>query len=389
MDRVPLRLKPPLLWVLRFPHMLLRNLERIRLRSSGRVAAVIDQMQRMLMSKKQRANMIAEDGERRPYLPIDMACKESFVFQNSDVLLAAGYGWLHSNIARIGELKREVRLQFAFFCQDIIPLLFPQHYRPHDVDVFRSYFEAALPLCDQIIFSTGIGEQHVREYCSQHGLQIGRTAIAPLGSDLVVKRDSLRPLPASLSANKYILFVSTIEPRKNHRLLYDTWVRLVADGVPQATGFKLVFVGRQGWMMDEFCQTLSADSRVADSLLVWPTVDDATLATLYDQAAFCVYPSIYEGYGLPVVEAFARGKAVISSSGGGLAEVGGTFSPCLDPTDLEAWFRTMRDWMENPIARGPYERAIRESFSHPTWAESSEKLLSLVQSLPKAAGDRI
>ena len=61
------------------------------------------------------------------------------------------------------------------------------------------------------------------------------------------------------------------------------------------------------------------------------------LAALYDGAAFCVYPSMYEGYGLPIVEAFARGKAVIASNRGSIPEIAAAFAPCLDPTDEEAW----------------------------------------------------
>ena len=80
--------------------------------------------------------------------------------------------------------------------------------------------------------------------------------------------------------------------------------------------------------------------------------EDSGIAALYRGAAFCLYPSRYEGYGLPVVEAFSYGKAVLASTGGALPEVVDGFSPCLDPLDAEAWRRMLRTWIEDP-SRAP------------------------------------
>ncbi len=127
------------------------------------------------------------------------------------------------------------------------------------------------------------------------------------------------------------MFVSTIEPRKNHAMLLNAWRELLDRGIPQAHDFKLVFVGREGWMVDEVMAAL-ADRRVHhDTVLHLKGCDDDVLSALYANAAFCVYPSHYEGFGLPLVEGFARGRATIASSGGSLAEVAGGIANVLDP----------------------------------------------------------
>ena len=179
------------------------------------------------------------------------------------------------------------------------------------------------------------------------------------------------------------MLVSTIEPRKGHRLLYQVWRRLVAEGVPQASGFKLVFVGRPGWLVDELLADIRKDSQLAEHLLMIYDADDDLLTTLYQSAAFCVYPSIYEGYGLPVAEAFSFGKAVIASTGGALPELVQKLSPCLDPTDEQAWYKIIKKWIESPKARIPYEEEIRLRFRHPTWSEAAASFFASISAVKK------
>ena len=183
-------------------------------------------------------------------------------------------------------------------------------------------------------------------------------------------------LPAGLEDGRYVLFVSTIEPRKGHAMLLRVWTELLAAGIPQAHSFKLVFVGRRGWMTDELQRTMAEDRRLAGSLVRLEGLEDATLDLVYRRAAFCVYPSLYEGYGLPVVEAFARGKAVLASSGGALAEVAAGYSPTLDPEDEDAWFESLRSWIEDESARRPYEAAIARSFRAPTWETAAAQFFA-------------
>jgi len=159
-------------------------------------------------------------------------------------------------------------------------------------------------------------------------------------------------------------------------------VKLLEAGIAQRARFKLVFAGRKGWMVDDLMRDLRRDPRIARTLQVLPDADDATVAALYRDAAFCLYPSRYEGYGLPLVEAFRHGKAVLASTGGAVPEVVGGFSPCLDPTDGEAWRRMLETWIEDPAARAVYETRIRASFRHPDWDESARTFFALVRGEP-------
>ncbi len=371
-DRIPEGLRPAYYWIFQFRRRALRGLERVRLQTAKpRIAALCDRLQRMLMKDKDRKAMIGPDGSRRPLIRIDRVVGDIIRLEAGDTLIAAGAGWAHCNIDALAQRKQEAGFRFVLLVHDLIPILFPHYYKPHDASAFASYMHKAIPLADLIVTGSQRVAADVRRYGETEGLKVGAIALSPFGADPVTKRAAGARLPAGLAPDRYALLVSTIEPRKGHALIYETWLRLLAAGVPQAADFKLVFVGRPGWMVDVLLDRIKADPKVAGNLMIFENADDDDLAALYEGAAFCLYPSVYEGYGLPVVEAFFHGKAVLASTGGAVPELVGALSPCLDPADGEAWFRTLKTWIEDPAVRRSYERAIRERFRHPTWGEAA------------------
>jgi glycosyltransferase involved in cell wall biosynthesis len=381
-DRIPAAIRPFAMWILQFRRTLLQALERLRLATANaQIASFADRVQRAIMNDKYRAIMVRADGSRRSYLPIARALGPPVNLTAGDTLVCAGAGWAHNDIAVIVEGKRKVGFRFVMLCFDIIPMMFPHCYKAADVEAHRDYCQRAFPGADLVIFNSRTVEADVRAYCSAAGLALGATAVCPLGADPRVPATK-KPLPAGLERGRYALLVSTIEPRKGHRLIYDAWVELLEAGIPQRSRFKLVFAGRQGWMVDDLMRDLRRDPRIASTIEIFTDADDATVSTLYCDAAFCLYPSRYEGYGLPVVEAFSHGKAVLASTGGAVPEVAGGFSPCLDPTDVEAWRHMLETWIEDPAVRTVYETRIRASFRHPDWDESAKTFFALVRGQP-------
>ncbi len=383
-DRIPAAVKPGLLWFVQARRTALNRLERLRLRTQrpwlGRLA---DRLQRRIMSRKYRSFMVRDDDTRRPFVPYDMAVGARAVFGPDVTLVCAGSGWGHTNIEALSELKSRTGFRLVLLCYDLIPLMFPHFYRDHDVKLFRNYMHRALAIADRIVVNSRIVEADCHAYCTRHGITAGEIALAPLGFDVEPNgQKSPVELPAGLVADRFVLLVSTIEPRKGHRLLLDVWRRLIADGVPQAKGFKLVFVGRVGWMVDDLLMCIRSDPQLAGHIVMIQDVDDERLSALYRGAAFCVYPSFYEGYGLPVIEAFAHGKGVLASTGGALPELVHGLSPCLDPADQPAWYETMKQWIESPRARAPYERDIRTRFRHPTWSEAAANFFAGISAAP-------
>ncbi|NVO15030.1 MAG: glycosyltransferase family 4 protein [Rhodoplanes sp.] len=389
-DRIPKFLRPAARWLLQSRHMLLQTLERRRLAATSPAAAErLARLQAPLIAGKYRGLMVKPDGSRRDFVPLDALKSEPIKFRPDDILLCAGAGWSHTDIDAIRAQKQATPFRLALVCYDIIPILFPDFYKPHDVESFTHYFEGAFPAADLVLVNSRRVEADVQTWCASRGLPLRQTTVVPLGADIPAATaapggaaaPAAGALPHGLEPQKFALFVSTIEPRKGHRLLYAVWLRLLEAGIPQKTGFKLAFVGRPGWMVDDLVRALDTDTRLQGTLLRLDRIDDSTMRALQAGAAFGLYPSRYEGYGLPLVEAFHLGKAVIASTGGSLPEVAGPFSPCLDPEDADVWFSTLRRWIEDPSARAPYEQTIRTSFRHPGWTEAAALIFGRIEAL--------
>jgi glycosyltransferase involved in cell wall biosynthesis len=372
-DAIPATLKPAFLWVVQFGRMMLRRLEIVRLTTRRAWAGdLADRLQRQLMSQKYRKLLIRPDETRRPFFPYDMAVGARVELQSGDVLICAGSGWGHTNIGALRDMKARSDFRLILLCHDLIPLLFPHFYRDYEVRLFRTYMHQALAIADRVVFSCRKMEADCRAYCAREHITLRDTAVVPFGFEVRANGFGQgSQLPAGLEAGRFALLVSTIEPRKGHAMLYRVWRRLLAEGVPQSKRFKLVFVGRPGWMVETLMSDLRNDRQVAGSIIIISDIGDDVLASLYAAAAFCVYPSEYEGYGLPVVEAFAHGKAVLASNGGAVPELVQDFSPCLDPNDEEAWHAAIGEWIVNVDARRSFELAIRSRFRHPNWSEAA------------------
>jgi glycosyltransferase involved in cell wall biosynthesis len=376
-DRIPQAVQPFALWFLQSRRMMLRALERKRLGSSDpRIAALIDRIQRALMNERYRALMVKPDGTRRAYLPISSVVGRELALGAGDTLVCAGAGWNHNDIGAIVAAKRRSGFRLVLFCHDTIPLMFPQFYRAHDVAAQGTWCAGAFPAADLVLFASQVVEADARAWCRRQGVALGASAIVPLGADLTV--GPAAALPDGLQPGRYALLVSTIEPRKGHRMIYEAWLDLLAAGIPQRADFKLVFAGRPGWMVDDLLRNLRGDPRLAGTLMTITDAGDPQLSALYRDAAFCIYPSRYEGFGLPVIEAFHHGKAVLASNGGALAEVVRDFSPCIDPDDGAKWRRMLHLFIEEPAARRPYEERIRTAFRHPGWNEAAAQFFAAV-----------
>jgi glycosyltransferase involved in cell wall biosynthesis len=371
------------MWLLQSRRMALQTLERFRLaHPDGRTAKIVDTVQRAIMGDKYRAVMVRPDGSRRAYVTTDMILGAPIELTARDTLVCAGAGWTHDDIRAIAEAKRRTGFRvLRHHSPDVSAVLQgrrrrdPSQLLPHRLPARRSR---------RLQLERG-GERRARLLRSQRP-RARQDAVSTLGAD--IRAAAPVPPPAGLEPDRYALLVSTIEPRKGHRMIYEAWLELLDAGIPQRARFKLVFAERIGWLIEDLVAELRGDPRLQGTLEILTDADDDAIAALHRHAAFCVYPSQYEGYGLPVIEAFFHGKAVLASTGGAVPEVVGDFSPCLDPDDSAAWLAMLRLWIETPEARATYVERIRSSFHRPTWDRAAEAFFALVaQAADAANGD--
>lgn len=182
-------------------------------------------------------------------------------------------------------------------------------------------------------------------------------------------------LPAGLSRFGFWLVVGTLEPRKNLRRLVRAYARLVHSnaGTPP-----LVIAGGEGWMEDDFDALLS-DLGIGERVRRLGYVDDATLASLYANCLAFVYPSLVEGFGLPVLEAMTMGAAVITSNRSSLPEIVGDAGLTVPPEDEEALAGAMRTLADNPGTRERLRAAALRRAAGFSWAAAARSVLEVYQ----------
>ena len=132
-------------------------------------------------------------------------------------------------------------------------------------------------------------------------------------------------------------------------------------------------------MTDDVFAALQEDAVLRRDVIHIADAPDELLGALYAGAAFCVYPSLYEGFGLPVIEALAHGKPVLTSNAGALPEAAGSLAPCLDPNDDDAWVAAIGRWLNDPAAVAEQARSIRAAFSWPTWSQAAARIVAVAR----------
>jgi glycosyltransferase involved in cell wall biosynthesis len=177
---------------------------------------------------------------------------------------------------------------------------------------------------------------------------------------------------------RYLLHVGTIEPRKNLVRLIHAYARLVQHG--RDAGHDLVLAGRPGWMYDSVYQA-AATSGMAGRIHFLDYVPEEDLALLYNMATAFVYPSLYEGFGLPVLEAMACGTPVISSRAPALAEIGGQAVMLVDPEAEEAITAALDLLLESAeVRRNLHAAGLQRAALYP-WSAAANQMLGLYESL--------
>jgi len=179
-----------------------------------------------------------------------------------------------------------------------------------------------------------------------------------------------------LAPQRFILFVGTIEPRKNLPNLLRAF-RLMMDRYPDLEPHpRLVIAGAQGWL-SESVLSLVNELRLSQETAFIGTVSAEELLWLYNAARFLAFPSFYEGFGLPPLEAMSCGTPVVATNAGSVPEVVDTAGLLVDPHDVEGWAEAMaRLWGDAALrqdlrARG-LERAARFS-----WERAAQETLAV------------
>ncbi len=264
---------------------------------------------------------------------------------------------------------------------DLSTLRFPEFHPARRVRLHERHLRATVARADHLIT---VSELVRREAMDLLGVAPGRITAVPNGIDR-----SFRPLPpddatlrrtlarSGLTAGGYVLSVGTLEPRKNIDTLLTAW-----QGLPAALrqAHSLVLAGSTGWKSAGTESRLAALERTGEVRRLG-FVPDAELPALYAGARLFVYPSLYEGFGLPPLEAMATGTPVLTSRGTAMEEVAAGAALLVDPRDPEEIGRVLAAALGSPellrdLARRGVTRAAEFS-----WERAADAIVTVLGGL--------
>lgn len=284
-------------------------------------------------------------------------------FRPDDTVLILGAMWGSRELPdAIADAQRAVGFRATSLLYDLIPIEYPQFYDQGFPEQYRNYLDRVLAISDHLFVISGATGRDLETYCADHGLTQPPTEVIYLGDGAVSADRSVRP--ALLPEGDFVLAVSTFEPRKNHVVLYDAVKHAQLTGIALP---RVVVVGNPGWLTQELQYVVRNDPSTQDAFIWLPRTTDQELAWLYEHALFTVYPSIVEGWGLPIAESMHFGKFCITCGVSSMPEVAGDLAEYLSPYDPAAWAETIARYASDPAALAQREARIKTDYSPHSW----------------------
>jgi glycosyltransferase involved in cell wall biosynthesis len=292
--------------------------------------------------------------------------------QAGDSFVSLSADWVpEDKIPRIAALRRD-GVRTVLCCYDMIPALFPHLCYQPTVERFPAYLAGMADAADMVLCISARTQSDLQAYFHDAGATLPPTAILHLGSDIPGLTAQAGTLAKAIGGD-FILYVSTIERRKNHQILYKAYVTM-----REKLGARppvCVLVGATGWGVEDFLADIELDPRVKGDFLLLSRVSDDQLQWLYEHCLFTVFPSLYEGWGLPVAESLSNGKFVLASATSSMPEVGGSYAEYLEPWNVGQWAEKIQLYSQDRVLLAEREALIRAEYQPWSWRQTGDDVL--------------
>ena len=266
---------------------------------------------------------------------------------------------------------------------DLTTLLFPKFHTHGNIQLHARKLTFAKTRAHTVI---AISQHTKRDLITQYGIPPERIRVIYPGCDPTRYRplthaEILPTLSRYHLSPGYLLYVGTIEPRKNLARLIEACERLAHRlGRPPAP---LVLVGAPGWKTQEIYRRIER-SPLRSAIVLTGAVDEQDLPQLYNGASVFVYPSLYEGFGLPVLEAMACGIPVVTSNVSSLPEVIGDAGLAVNPEDPEALAGALHQLLTNESLRDALGQKGQQRAQQFSWDRTARETLRTYEETARA-----
>ena len=257
---------------------------------------------------------------------------------------------------------------------DLTPLLFPRMHLWHSQILQRLFLPSIVKKADLIISNSKYTTSDISKHFPFSQNKI--TEVIPGRESFFKPQKDIAVLSKYKVRSPYLLFLGTIEPRKNIVLLVQAFEKLKKEGFSH----QLVIVGKKGWSYEPILKAIK-NSLFARDIHLPGYIDRKDLPIIYSMAEQFVYPSTYEGFGLPVLEAMSCGTPVITTNISSLPEVGGDAAIYFENNNADDLFEKMKLLATKPNLRIELsEKGIKQSEKF-DWKESVQSFLNRLEQL--------
>ena len=302
--------------------------------------------------------------------------------------------WLQNYFLNIRVAKERYDIRYVPFVHDCIPVITPEHCTADLTRDFISWVQGAFQHADHFFVNSNATARDLLAVGRYLGHEIMVPEVVRLDADYRRANAMLRrtDLAESIDAESrdtqvflrnhirqgaYVLFVSTIESRKNHLAAFSAWLSLIKrHGITKVP--HLVCVGNRGWLNDAVYSKLAASNLLRQRVVMLSNIPDIDLEVLYANCLFTLYPSSYEGWGLPVTEALSYGKVSLLANGSSLPEAGGDFAEYFELGSENDLLAKLDRLIYDSAYRETREAYIRANFRAREWRDIAKQLLDTI-----------
>jgi glycosyltransferase involved in cell wall biosynthesis len=298
-------------------------------------------------------------------------------FRPGDIVVVVDGNWQFANFPEaIKAAKTKHNFKLVHFVMDLAAVRNPAIANPGADKIIGDYFKKIFPACDLLVAISQSTKRDIEWFAEKSLIKHPNIEVLILGDDNLKSAKVGPKQPDAGFKKPFILAVGTIEIRKNYTALYYAYKLAKQKGIALP---HLVIAGRKGWMAEEVYALLTKDPDIQEDITVTKGLTDQELGWLYQHCQFTVFPSFYEGWGFPVSESFANGKACISSDTSSTSEVGKDLAVYVSPYNPEAIMRTIAKLHNDQRLLRELEEKIKTEYSQRPWQVTFQEFVQKIE----------
>jgi glycosyltransferase involved in cell wall biosynthesis len=265
---------------------------------------------------------------------------------------------------------------------DMIPLLMPRYFNQG----FEHQFFKIINMIDvNSDWAIAVSESTKKDFCYFSKMPEDRVFVTPLAANSKFYQEmELNKIESAyqkykIPVGKYILGLSTLEPRKNTAFLIECFYKILLENKLQ--DIYLILVGAKGWLFKEIFDMAETQPDLLENIIFTGYIQDSDLSAIYSGATCFVYPSFYEGFGLPPLEAMQCGVPVITSNTSSLPEVVGDAGILIDPKDKDQLCQAMLNVLNDETLRENLKQKSLERAKQFSWEKCANETVEIYKKI--------